>query len=167
MVLQDMYAQEKFLFHLDWLLSLEKRHSNVLQSGLVHISLDHSDVLGLTFGAGDAAHKLSELTECLQKSFRSTDLVMRRGLNFLIITPFTQLDPVVEKVRRVLSTAPSNGLEIAQSDVTIFLLQDHVSPDQPECGNAEDFVEYILSLSRSNPIFEARRLSPARLQNAA
>lgn len=145
MALDDMYARERFLSHLDWLLCLEKRHENVLQSGLVHIALNQTDVLGLTYDAGDAARRLGEVANCLKLAFRSTDLVMRQGLSFMIITPFTQLDPVMDKVKKVITTAPKNGLEIAQSNIKIYFLSDHVKPDVPECSSAEVFLDFLLN----------------------
>jgi hypothetical protein len=147
MVLDDMNARDQFLFHLDWLLSLEARYHHILQSGLVHVALNPADVHGLTYDAGDAAHKLGEVMTCLQQAFRSTDLVMREGMSFWILTPFTQLDPVVEKVKTVISTAPKNGLEIAQSNVKIYLLRDHMSDTAAESKSAEAFLDYL----RSNP----------------
>jgi hypothetical protein len=99
----------------------------------------------VTYDAGDAAHKLGEVLNCLKQAFRSTDLVMREGMNFWIITPFTQLDPVIEKVKNVISTAPKNGLEIAQSNIKIFLIRDHIKPGMTECNSGVDFLQYLLA----------------------
>lgn len=144
MVLDDINAKEKFLFHLEWLLALEQRYFHILQSGLVHIAYDPKDVQGLTFGAGDAANKLGEVMDCLKQAFRSTDLVMREGMSFWILTPFTQLDPVMEKVRKVITTAPNNGLDIARSDIGIFLMRDHMKPDLPAFKTGAEFLAFLL-----------------------
>ena len=144
MVLEDMYARERFLFWLEWLLALESRYSNILQSGLVRITLDRHDVFGLTYDAGDTALKLSEVKDCLKQAFRRTDLVARDGLNFWILTPFTQSDPVIEKIRKVIKTAPLNGLSIAKSDIDIFLLRDHLKPGIPAFKTGQDFLAYLL-----------------------
>jgi hypothetical protein len=152
MVLDDMYARERFLFHLEWLLSLETRYCHILQSGLVYIALNPNDVHGLTYDAGDAAQKLGEVSNCLKQAFRTTDLVMREGMNFWIITPFTQLDPVIEKVKSVITTAPKNGLEIAQSNTKIFLLRDYIKPGKPEWDSGVGFLEHLLTKEAStNP----------------
>jgi hypothetical protein len=143
MVLDDMYTRERFLLQLEWLLALEHRHHNILQSGLVHVAYDPQDVTGLTFDAADAASKLGEVLACLKKSFRSTDLVTREGMNFWILTPFTQLDPVKEKVRHVLAHAPENGLAIAKNNIRIFLLRDHIKDGSPLHKTAEDFLDYL------------------------
>jgi hypothetical protein len=143
MVLEDMYARERFLFQLQWLLALEHRYHHILQSGLVHVTYDPQDVHGLTFDAADAASQLGEVMACLKRSFRSTDLVAREGMSFWILTPFTQFDPVMDKVRHVLTHAPDNGLAIAKSDIHIYLLRDHLKHDAPAFKAAEDFLDYL------------------------
>lgn len=144
MVLDDINAKERFLFQLEWLLALEHRYSHILQSGLVHVAYDAQDVRGLTYNASDAAQKLGEVTSCLKKAFRSTDLVARDGLNFWILTPFTQLDPVMEKVQKVITTAPQNGLAIARSNISIYLLRDHLKPDSAPFKSGKEFLTHLL-----------------------
>jgi len=143
MVLDDMYTREHFLFQLEWILALEHRHQNALQSGLVYVTYDPQDVYGLTFDAADAAGRLGEVLLCLKSAFRSTDLVTREGMNFWILTPFTQLDPVLDKVRHVLAHAPENGLAIAKSDICIYLLRDHIKGNSLVLKKAEDFLDYL------------------------
>jgi hypothetical protein len=143
MVLEDMYARERFLFQLEWLLALEHRYHHILQSGLVHVAYDPHDVHGLTFDAADAASQLGEVLACLKKSFRSTDLVARDGMSFWILTPFTQFDPVLDKVRLVVSQAPENGLAIAKNDIHVYLLRDHLTVDSSHMKKAEDFLDYL------------------------
>lgn len=151
MVLEDMYARERFLFWLEWLLALESRYSNILQSGLVRITLDRRDVFGLTYDAGDTALKLSEVKDCLKQAFRRTDLVARDGLNFWILTPFTQSDPVIEKIKKVIQTAPLSGISLSKSDIDIFLLRDHLKPGLPTFKTGQDFLAYLL-LSQSSVV---------------
>lgn len=144
MSLEDMYARERFLFRLEWFLAFENRYSHALQSGLVRIAYDERDVHGLTYDAADTALRLSEVMICLKQAFRNTDLVARDGLNFWILTPFTQSDPVIEKVKQVIKTAPQNALGIAKSNIDIFLLRDHLKPDTPAFKSGEDFLAYLL-----------------------
>lgn len=146
MVLDDLTAHDKFLLMLQWMLALEKRHADVLQPGLVHIKYDAQDIRDLTFGAGDAAQKLGEVADCLKQAFRGTDLIAREGMGFWILTPFTQIDPVMEKVRQVISTAPQNGLGIAQSNVRIYLLRDHLGSAASQFKAAQDFLDYLQTL---------------------
>ncbi len=143
MVLDDIYSRDRFLSQLDWILALEQRYQHILQSGLVYVSYNIRDVQNLTFDAADAAVKLGEVLACLKSAFRSTDLVAREGMSFWILTPFTQLDPVADKVRRVLKFAPANGLTIADSEIRIYLLRDHVKKDQAHCAKAVDFLDYL------------------------
>lgn len=149
MVLDDLTAHDKFLVLLEWMLALEKRHADVLQPGLVHIRYDAQDIRDLTFGASDAARKLSEVADCLKEAFRGTDLIAREGMSFWILTPFTQIDPVVEKVRQVMATAPQNGLGIAHSNVRIYLLRDHIGGAAGQFKAAQDFLDYLKALPES------------------
>jgi hypothetical protein len=146
MVLDDLTAHDKFILMLEWMLALEKRHADVLQPGLVHIKYDPQDIRDLTFGASDAAQKLNEVADCLKQSFRGTDLIFRDGMGFWILTPFTQIDPVVEKVRQIITTAPQNGLGIAQSNVRIYLLRDHLGGAAGQFKAAQDFLDYLQTL---------------------
>jgi len=143
MVLDDIYSRDRFLSQLDWILALEQRYQHILQSGLVHITYNTRDVQNLTFDAGDAAIRLGEVLACLKNAFRSTDLVTREGMSFWILTPFTQLDPVADKVRYILKYAPENGLTIASSQIRVHLLRDHVKKDMDHCKTAEDFLNYL------------------------
>ncbi len=143
MVLDDLYSRERFLSQLDWILALELRYQNILQTGLVHVRYHPREIQNLTFDAADAARQLGEVLACLRKSFRATDLVMRDGLAFWILTPFTQLDPVLEKVRQVLHYGPENGLAIASSDLQIYLLRDHVQRSPGAPASAEQLLDYL------------------------
>lgn len=149
MVLDDLTAHDKFLVMLEWILALEKRHADVLQPGLVHIKYKPEDIRDLTFGASDAAQKLSEVAQCLTQAFRGTDLIAREGMGFWILTPFTQIDPVVEKVRQIITTAPQNGLGIAHSNVRIYLLRDHIGGVAAKFKAGQDFLDYLQSLPES------------------
>lgn len=161
MVLNDMHARERFFFHLEWLLALEHRYSHILQSGLICIAYDGRDVMDSTYDAGDAVLKLCEVMDCLKQAFRTTDLIARDGLNFWILTPFTQSDPVIEKVKQVIKTAPENGLEIVKSDIQIFLLRDHLKPGTPAFKTGQDFLTYLLhSQTPTNPFSSLEPLNP-------
>ena len=146
MVLDDLTAHDKFLVMLEWMLALEKRHADVLEPGLVHIKYDARDIRDLTFGASDAAKKLSEVAECLTHAFRGTDLIAREGMSFWILTPFTNIDPVVEKVRQVMVAAPQNGLGIAHSNVRIYMLRDHIGGPAGKFKAGQDFLDYLKTL---------------------
>jgi hypothetical protein len=143
MVSDDISPDDRFWVLLEWMLALDGRHADVLQPGLVHITYDPSDIRDLTFGAHDAAQKLREVMDCLRDSFRSTDTITRKGTGFWILAPFTQIDPVVEKVRKVIQTAPQNGLAIAQSNVRIYMLHDHVTARPGGFADVDDFLEYL------------------------
>lgn len=145
MVLQDMYARERVLSHLEWLLALEHRYDHVLQTGLIHIAYDPAEVLGLTFDAADAANQLSHVLGCLKQSFRSTDLVARDGFSIWILTPFTQFDPIMEKVQHVIANAPKNGLSIAKKNISVYLLRDHLNADTPLFERPEQFLSHLLA----------------------
>lgn len=142
----DINAQDKFKVMLEWMLALEKRHADALQPGLVHIKYDEADIRDLTFGASDAAQKLNEVMDCLRQAFRTTDIIAREGMGFWILSPFTQIDPIMEKVKKVIRTAPQNGLGIAQSNVRVYLMRDHMQGGAAHFKAAEDFLDYLRGL---------------------
>jgi hypothetical protein len=143
MVSDEISPDNKFWVLLEWMLALDARHADVLQPGLVHINYDPTDIRDLTFGAHDAAQKLHEVMDCLRDAFRGTDMITRKGMGFWILAPFTQIDPVVEKVRKVIQTAPQNGLAIAQSNVRIYMLHDHVTSRPGGFADVDDFLDYL------------------------
>lgn len=146
MVLDDLTAHDKFMVLLEWMMALEARHADALQPSLVYIKYDEKDIRDLTFGASDAAQKLSEVQDCLRRAFRTTDLIARDGMGFWILTPFSQVDPVMEKVTAVIRTAPQNGLGIAQSNVRIFSLRDHLNTSAAKFKATQDFLDYLKAL---------------------
>lgn len=146
MVLDDMSAHDRFLVLLEWILALERRHHDALEPGLVYIKYDEKDIRDLTFGASDAAQKLSEVADCLKEAFRGSDLIAREGMSFWILAPFSQIDPLVEKVRQVMATAPQNGLAIAHSNVRLFMLRDHIGGPAGQFKSPQDFLDYLKAL---------------------
>jgi len=144
MVLEELLARERFIFQLEWLLALEHRYHHVLQSGLVHVVYDPADVHRLTLDAADTTKQLDNLLACLKKAFRSTDLIAREGMSFWILTPFTELDPVMDKVRQVITTAPDNGLTLASTDIQFYLLRDYLNAHTVQLKEGEVFLQYLL-----------------------
>lgn len=142
----DISAHDRFMVMLEWMLALEKRHADALQPGLVHVSYDQAEIRDLTFGASDAATKLNEVQECLRQAFRTTDLITREGLGFWILSPFTQIDPIMEKVRTVIRTAPQNGLGVAQSNIRVYLLRDHMHTGAANFKSGRDYLDYLEAL---------------------
>ncbi len=146
MVLDDCNERDKFFYMLEWMLALELRYPDTLQPGLVHVTYDPTDIRSLTSDAADAAEKLGEVLSCLQQAFRTTDIVARDGLAFWILTPFTQADPVMDKIRTVIRTAPQKGLAIAESNIDMFLLKDRQKPGSPKFNNAREFLDILLQI---------------------
>jgi hypothetical protein len=143
--MDEISDRDRFLILLEWMLALEQRHSDALEPGLVHIAYDAVDVRDLTYGASDAASKLTEVLICLQQVFRGTDLITREGMNFWILAPFTQIDPVMEKVRKVLTTAPQSGLAIAHSNVKVYMMREHLDNPAAKVRDAEGFLAHLLT----------------------
>jgi GGDEF domain-containing protein len=124
----DIEAREKFLFTLEWLLALMKRYSCHLQFGLAHIDYENAKILGETYGAQEASQQLDEVSHSLRKAFRETDLVMRDGVDFWILVPYTPADEnLVDKIKYIIETASQGGFQIVERDISIFSLpQDAV-----------------------------------------
>lgn len=120
---EDIEAREKFLFTLEWLLAVTRRHAGGLQFGLAHINYETPKVLGEAYGAQRASAKLDEVSRSLRKAFRKTDLVARDGADFWILVPFTPAEEkLVDKIKYITDTAAQGGLTIVERDISIFSL---------------------------------------------
>lgn len=141
--MKDPGSQEKFFFQLEWVLALEKRYVNILEAGLVRIACDPAHTQTLTFGARDAATHFDQVQQLLQSSFRATDLITRTGFEFWILTPFTQADPVTQKIEHLLTRAQEAGVAIARRQIEVYLIRDHLSIDKTR---APDGVKFLAQL---------------------
>jgi GGDEF domain-containing protein len=140
---EDNEVREKFLFTLEWLLAVTKRHSGGLQFGLAHIDYGSPNVLGETYGAQKASQKLDEVSHTLRKAFRKSDLVARDGADFWILVPFTPAEEkLVDKIKYIIDTASQGGLQIVERDISIFLLPIDAA-DLDANSSALEFLTYL------------------------
>lgn len=140
---EDIEANEKFLFTLEWLLAVTKRYSGHLQFGLAHINYKNPTLLGETYGAQKASQKLDEVSHSLRKAFRKTDLVARDGSNFWILVPYTPVtEQLADKVKYIIETASQGGLQIVERDISVFSLSDAAVGKCDECS-ALEFLKYL------------------------
>lgn len=140
---EDYAARDKFLYTLEWLLAVTKRYAGVLHFGLAHIDYETAKVLGETYGAQMAAHKLDETLHSLRKAFRKTDLVARDGADFWILVPFTPAEEkLVDKIKYIIDTASQSGLQIVERDISIFLLPNAAAKVDENC-TALEFLAYL------------------------
>lgn len=140
---EDLEARERFLFTLEWLLAVTKRHSGGMQFGLAHINFETPKILGETYGAQIAAQKLDEVSHSLRKVFRKTDLVARNGTDFWILVPFTPAEEkLVDKIKYIIETASQSGLQIVERDISIFLLPNDAA-ELDANSSALEFLAYL------------------------
>jgi predicted signal transduction protein with EAL and GGDEF domain len=140
---EDIDSHDKFLFTLEWLLAVTKRYSDPLQFGLVHIHYKNLGILGETYGAKNASHKLDDVSRSLRKAFRKTDLVARDGTDFWILVPYTQAnEKLVDKVNDTIEAASQDDLHVAEHDISIFALSQDVVNVCEGCS-ASEFLLYI------------------------
>lgn len=140
---EDFAARDKFFYTLEWLLAVTKRYSGALHFGLAHINYETSKILGETFGAQIAAHKLDEISHSLRKAFRKTDLVARDGADFWILVPFTPAEEkLVDKITYIIETASQSGLQIVERDISVFLLPNGAAKVDENC-TAQEFLAYL------------------------
>lgn len=158
---EDLEARDKFLFTLEWLLEVTKRHSGGLQFGLAHVNYESPKVLGETYGAQKAAQKLDEVSRSLRRAFRKTDLVARDGADFWILVPFTPAEEkLVDKIRYIIDTASQSGLQIVERDISIFLLPN----DAAKLGENSTALEFLAYLKKNHIALASNELSlPARV----
>lgn len=139
----DIEAREKFLFTLNWLLAVTKRHFGNLQFCLAHIKYENPGVLGETFGAQKASQKLDEVSHFLRKTFRKTDLVARDGGDFWILVPYAPPEEkLVDKIKYIIETASQGGLQIVERDISIFPLSRDTVVHCEDCS-ALEFLSYL------------------------
>lgn len=159
---EDMEARDKFLFTLEWLLAVTKRHSSGLQFGIAHIDYNNPRILGETYGAKQAAQKLDEVSHFLRSSFRKSDLVARDGADFWILVPFAPAEErLVDKIKYIIDTASQGGLHIVKRDISIFLLPNDAA-DLDANSSALEFLSYLkknrLTLSSHEVSLPARNV---------
>ncbi len=156
----DLEARDKFLFTLEWLLEVTKRHSDGLQFGLAHINYETPKVLGETYGAQKAAQKLDEVSHSLRKVFRKTDLVARDGADFWILVPFTPAEEkLVDKIKYIIETASLSGLHIVERDISFFVLPN----DAAKLGANSSALEFLEYLKKNHITLASNELTlPAR-----
>jgi hypothetical protein len=140
---EDFTARDKFLYTLEWLLAVTKRYPGGLHFGLAHINYETSKILGETYGAQKAAHKLDEVLHTLRKAFRKTDLVARDGADLWILVPFTPAEEkLVDKITYIIETASQSGLQIVERDISFFLLPKDAAKVDENCS-ALEFLAYL------------------------
>ena len=140
---ENSEAQKKFLFALEWLLAITKRHAGPLQFGLAHINYENPKLLGATYGAQMAAQQLDEVLYSLRKTLRKTDLAARDGLDFWIIVPFTPDDEKIsDKIKYILESTSLAGLQIVERDISYFSLPLKDLPPSADASPLE-FLAYL------------------------
>lgn len=144
MVLEALGSAEKFMAVLGWMIALGHRQAGALEAGLVHVHYDPQDVRDYTFSASDAAEQLDVIQNCLRDAFRQSDLICRDGIDFWILAPFTQIEPILEKVQRVIQNAPQNGLSLARNNFRVFMLKDHANPGRSVAPDPALFLQQLL-----------------------
>lgn len=144
--MNDTDLKEQFFFQLAWVLALEKRYVNILEAGLVHVACDPSHMQSLTFGAKDAATNFADVQALLRESFRTTDLIARIGFDVWILTPFTQADPVTQKIEHLLEVADQRGVAIARHQIKVHLIKDHLSIDKTRAPDGMAFLNALKDL---------------------
>lgn len=135
--------QEKFFVQLEWVLALEKRYVNILEAGLVHIACDPVHMQSLTFGAKDAATNFEDVQDLLRESFRTTDLIARMGFDVWILTPFTQADPVTQKIEHLLTVAQQRGVTMARHQISVHMIKDHLNIDKTRAPDGLAFLKKL------------------------
>lgn len=140
---KDIDLREKFLFTLDWLLAVTKRYSANVQFGLVHVNFANPRSLGDTYGAQEAVQILEDILHSLSNAFRKTDLVMRDGVDFWILVPYTPADgKVTDKVRELIDIASQSEFKVLERDISFFALPFDSPELNPNCSAAE-FLAYL------------------------
>lgn len=135
--------REKFLYTLEWLLAVTRRYTGHVQFGLVHVNFSNPGLLGDTYGAQEAAHRLDEIAVCLKNAFRKTDLVARDGVDLWVLVPFTPPDELpADKIGEIIAIASQNSLEIVERDISFFSLP-FAAPEQNHDDTAEEFLAYL------------------------
>jgi GGDEF domain-containing protein len=140
---EDTVAWEKFLFVLEWVLSLQARYATNLRHSLVCISFHDQKALGDTYGAKIALQMLVDLAKQLRQSLRKTDLVARDGTSIWVLIPFVTPESVLSKVAQMVEIAANNGLDIVDRDLSVFSIPDSGILDELSFNSAQDFLALI------------------------
>lgn len=142
MLQNDIQGREHFLFTLNWLLAVQRRHGASLSYSLANVCFQRRDLLGSVYGAAHAHRMLLDVSAALHKAFRRTDLVMRDHTDFWILLPLSSQESVFKRVREIVEIVSSIGLNIVERDITLFELgSGPIAPDAPQ--EAEEFLRYL------------------------
>lgn len=141
---EDIEAWERFLWILEWVLSLEIRYSGALHYSLVKISFHDMNTLGNAYGANWAVYMLVDTASRLRTTFRKTDLVARNGTDIWVLLPCATHEIVLEKIAKVVEVAAENGLDIVDRDVSIYeITQSSLLNKDRQFESPLDFLDFI------------------------
>lgn len=144
MLQNDIQEREHFLFTLNWLLEVQRRHGASLSYSLANVCFQRRDVLGSVYGAPRAHRMLLDVSAALHRAFRRTDLVMRDHTDFWILLPLSSQESVFKRVREMVEIVSSLGLNIVERDIALFELgSGQIAADAPQ--DADEFLRYLKS----------------------
>lgn len=142
-MIKDIEICTHFLNTLSWLCHVMTRYPNDFSFALVRIAYGDRH-LGDAYGAPEALNYLSSLTIDLQKTFRSSDLVGRKGTDFWVIFPYTRFgENMLEKLLEVLQSASHQNLNIVDREIAVFQLPDLFIQAQFNPEDSESLIAFL------------------------
>jgi len=116
-IMSTNYASfDQLIAILDWLRS-QRPDSAYSRFCLFRIAFANPQVLGRTFGAPDAMHRLNRFGTMLASTVRGTDLVARDLSVFWILTPECNSDIVSGRLREIVVKVEEFELDVVQCSV--------------------------------------------------
>jgi hypothetical protein len=105
---------------LEWLMS-QRPDSAYSRFSLFLVAFDNPQVLGSTFGAPDAAHRLNQFGKTVASGVRHTDLVARNHSDFWILAPECNADMVGCRLCEIAEKVKDFGLDVVQCSIGAYV----------------------------------------------
>lgn len=154
--------QEDFMTLLEWAIRVCRRYPNALNFGLAHVSMGETQEIGNALGVQEANRQLNEVVETLRSAFRKTDLVMRDGVDFWILAPYTPADEnITEKIHTIIKEVSQQGLDIMDRNIAVFSIPMQ-EPNKVDTSSAHAFLRSVKALCEAKACDELCQGQPCQ-----
>lgn len=120
-IMSAMYAPiDQFAAVLGWVMN-QRPDSPYSRYSIFRVGFEDPQLLGSTFGAADAMHRLNQFGGALAATVRKTDIVSRDVSVFWVLTPECNADMVGCRLCEIVGKVTQFGLDVGHCSVGAWL----------------------------------------------